>query len=301
MKAVIGVISIVSALFVPQIIRAAEPARLDPDVKQSVATWESNDFKFQLETSCRVDFNGLFTKRYCKPYISVTSKLRFNDQRSNSYAQGEREIRETDMSFKVDGKPIYTPSFSYVHGSKEELLRALINAPKSTVEITYPVGTIKDGLFMLNSALSSRSYNRQARTKSSSDNQYRTASFQLSGIVDAAAETRNHAINVAQREVVKTNTILAIIYGLAVVLTITAIRRIKKLTVKGAKKTAAKLEESFQERRIENEKKSLHIREEAYRRYEAEKIKQWIQDALAEDDHAKAQELMTKLRKTLGD
>ena len=42
---------------------------------------------------------------------------------------------------------------------------------------------------------------------------------------------------------------------------------------------------------------NLHIQEEAQRRFKAERLKIDIQEALAADDHDKAQTLMAKLKK----
>ncbi|WP_166256236.1 hypothetical protein [Marinobacter salicampi] len=302
MKAVVGVVSVVSLLAFSMFVNGSEPVRLEPTTTPIAAKWKSDNFEFLLYAKCQVDFDGLFTKRGCPgASLFVSSSLTFDDQRKSAItnnSNGESKLRSSDIRFEVLGNIVddwrVGPRVGYSKRSREDLVTSLSNDPKSTVTMTYPVGTIRD---VLPPTVVWNSNGTFTETKASNRNAYLTETFQLSGFTEALEDIESAAFRDAQKEMYFINAFLSAIYILLAVLAVVTIRFVSKKAVAGTRKSASKLEESLKERRIQNETKSLHIREEAHRRFEAEKIKKLIQEALEQDDHASAQELMAKLRK----
>lgn len=289
MKAVAGALSVVLLLSCSVDVLASQPVKLEPSPHPRVVKWQSENFKFQLQATCRVNFDGLFTKTDCAgAYLYVSSSIEFDDQRSSVSSpslKGERELRSTDISFAVQGKTVYDWSNSDTRWgstkrSHKDLLNALRNDPTSTLTLTYPVGTLRE----ISLSMPWDSSEKKAEPKASHRNIYRTESFQLSGFSEALSSVESAASNAVRKEMIMINAALSALYMFLAALAVVTTRLISRKAVASTKKTASKLEETLTERRIQSETKALHIREEAHRRFEADKIKQLIQEALKDDD-----------------
>ncbi|RCW62906.1 hypothetical protein DET61_12028 [Marinobacter nauticus] len=303
MKTAFRALALVLFASVSEISLAAEPEPLEPITRPRVVFWESENFVFTVHDRCTVDFDGLFASRRCDgATIYVESSLTFDDQRLESIKNGrngERELKDTDIAFSVQGKKVFDWSasgdwYGSYNGSPRELVAALRRDPASTVTLRYPVGTIKD---ITPPNLGAWGQEQKKPAKAKHRNQYETVSFQLKGFAEAADTVEDAAMRVARSEMIGINILLAGVYILLVVVTVATIRFLSRKAIDGTKKTASKLEESRTERRIHNETMNLHIQEEAQRRFKAERLKIDIQEALAADDHDKAQTLMAKLKK----
>lgn len=307
--AMVRALSVVTFSFIAVGTLASEPLKLDPITSHTSAKWQSDHFEFTLWAPCTVDFDGPFASRHCNgAHLYVSSTLKFDDQRSESVSRnthGERQITSSDIAFSVQGKTVYDWSssgtrFGRFVGSATELVQNLRRDPDSTVTLRYPVGTIRD-LPPLVMPWDDDKKRALANSRTSHRNVYESRSFQLTGFSKVASAIEKAAWEESQKEMILINVMSSIVYLVVAVLIILVLRFIASKARVATQKSAAKLAEKMTERRIQKEATALHIREEAYRRFEAEKIKRLIQEALEEDDRQRAQELMAELERGQSD
>ncbi|WP_372997511.1 hypothetical protein [Marinobacter sp.] len=127
----------------------------------------------------------------------------------------------------------------------------------------------------------------------------------LSGFNDAVSKVYWHNYDRAVQGNMLINVLLLVGYGLALAFFVYFYKYIKSKVIPASRARATETVERYRQyshdRKVRSETEALKIKEEAFRRYEAEKIKELIQEAIEQDEHQRAQELMAQLRETKTD
>jgi hypothetical protein len=220
-----------------------------------------------------------------------------NDQRSNSYYQGERDLKTTDVEFRVNGELIWDDGDSNVYRPDWKLVSAIEDSQDNVLTIRFPDGHIKDDWS------AAFSYGRKKDAQPA--NTFLSESFALFGFNDAVSKVYWHNYDRAVQGNMLINVLLLVGYGLALAFIVYLYKYIKNKAIPASRARATETVERYRQyshdRKVRSETEALKIKEEAFRRYEAEKIKELIQEALEQDEHERAQELMAQLRETKTD
>ncbi|WP_375171924.1 hypothetical protein [Marinobacter sp.] len=271
---------------------------LEPERQPHRASWKADGIEFILFSHCTTDVKNGWVRSDCGSYFYVDSDLTVDDQRLNVSRRGERKLRESDIVFSVGGEVVFDRRAGHSIGSDERLKLALLTAEDHSLTIRYPTGVIRDSFRPIyNPLLASGSDRPQSKP---SANSYATSTYQLKGYATAYRDIfKSVKMRAAGLELsMKAGLIIA--YGAIIATFFALIRYVVKKVIPASKTSAGKvtekIRESAYERKVRKETESLKVREEATRRYEAEKIKQMIQDALEADDQDAAEELLQELR-----
>lgn len=274
---------------------ATTPETLEPTIKPEIAAWSNEDFTFAVTTRCRQDFDNGFMQTSCHDDFLFESTVMVNDQRTNSFFKGERVIKTTDVEFIVNGEVIWRSGDRHVYRPDWELVSAIEEAEGHVLTIRYPDGHIKDDW---SSVFGSFANNRSGNKKPV--NRYQSQSFALADFGEVVPTVYFYNKRLAEQGSMLINILLLIGYGLILAFFVYLFKYIKNKAVPASRARASEAVDRYRkhshERKVRSETEALKIKEEAFRRYEAEKIKELIQDALEQDDHERAQELMAKLR-----
>jgi len=283
-------VSLILAFFSASAL-ATTPQTLEPTIKPEMAAWSNEDFTFVVTTDCRTDFEYGFLQTSCYDEFLFDSSVMVNDQRTNSFFKGERELRTEDVELLVDGEVIWESGDRHVYRTGWRIVSAIENSEDHVLTVRYPDGHIKDNW--------SIAFGGSAGSKKPV-NKYQSQSFALADFGEAVPKVYFHNKRLAEQGSMLVNILLLIGYGLILAFVVYLYKYIKNKAIPAsrtrASETVDRLRKYSHERKVQSETEALKVKEEAIRRYEAEKIKQMIQDALDQDDHERAQELMTQLR-----
>lgn len=269
---------------------ATTPETLEPTTKPDIAVWSNEDFTFTVTTDCRGDFENGFITTSCRDKFLFDSNITVNDQRNDSFYKGERDLMTQDVEFLVDGEVIWESGDRHVYRSGWRLVSAIEESEDHILTVRYPDGHIKDNWSLVFGG------------SDKSENKYQSQSFALADFGEAVPEIYFHNKKLAEQGNMLINILLHIGYGLILAFFVYLFKYIKNKAVPASRARASEAVDRYRkhshERKVRSETEALKIKEEAQRRYEAEKIKQMIQDALDQDDHERAQELMAELRES---